>query len=173
MESSSWVIVGMAASSSFFSDVTTARGYATISSSASSTLGDGRDTSNGANSVIGTLGCAASSAIALVSPFLFRFWVCCSSTLGSGGGSTACTSTSLFLSAAFLKIVSSRPRAWMSSSHMSFGLYLRRVSDIRFAAEMIASAGVTDGLVMYLCLKNTVSDTLVDFVFIFHRFQHR
>ena len=46
-------------------------------------------------------------------------------------------------------------------------------SVILFAAEMTASSGVTDGLVMYLCLKNTVSDTRSALVLVFQRFQHR
>ena len=55
---------------------------------------------------------------------------------------------------------------------MLLGVYFLRACDIQFAAEMITSAGDTAGLVMYLCLKNTVADILVALVLMFHRFQH-
>ena len=41
------------------------------------------------------------------------------------------------------------------------------------AAAMTASSGSTVGFVMYLCLKNTVPDTLVARVSFTHNFQHR
>ena len=44
----------------------------------------------------------------------------------------------------------------------------------RFAATiMSASSGVTVGFVMYLCLKNTVHETLVALVSFNDRFQQR
>ena len=46
-----------------------------------------------------------------------------------------------------------------------------RDCNILSAAAMIASAGVTDGFVIYLCLKNTVSDTFFALVEIIHRSQ--
>ena len=172
-ESSSWVMVGTSVPVSLASsDATTARGYATIILSGMDTLGAGRPVSMGVNSVVCTLGCATTSATALVSAICFCCGVNAVCTLGVVGGSMACMLTVLLLFAAFVKMCSSRLRACTSSSHMLFGLYWRRACDILFAAEMMASSGVTVGLVMYLCLKKAVSDTLVAFVFMFHRFQH-
>ena len=48
---------------------------------------------------------------------------------------------------------------------------VRRDCDILLAAAMIASTRVIDGFVIYLCLKNTVSDTLFALVEITHRSQ--
>ena len=54
----------------------------------------------------------------------------------------------LLLAAASVKMVSRRCSACMSSSLIVFDLYVRRASDILFAADMMASSGVTDGLVI-------------------------
>ena len=159
---------------SLLDDVTTARGHATINWSApSSTLGGGAASSIGWKRVSRTLGGRDSSVMARLIAFLSCFLLCSSCTLGDGGGSMPCTSTSPLLFAACLKMLWRRLRAWMSSSHMLFGAYFRRACDIRLAADMMTSAGEIVGLVMYLCLKNTVADTLVAFVSLFHRFQQR
>ena len=52
---------------------------------------------------------------------------------------------------------------------MSVGTGLRKVSVIFPAAAMIASVNVTDLFLVYLCLKNTMSDTLPALVFVTHR----
>ena len=81
-------------------------------------------------------------------------------------------STLVLLVFASLKIWSRRASACTSSSHIPGVLCVRRASVILLAAATMASSGVSVGFVMYLCLKKTVSDTRVDFVFRFHRFQH-
>ena len=62
---------------------------------------------------------------------------------------------------------------WMAVSSMLTGMWLYNVVVIFPAATMTASAGVTAGFVIYLCLKHTVSDTLLAFVLITHKSQHR
>ena len=95
-----------------------------------------------------TLGCAASSCSAAVRD-LFVPWlgvVVC--TLGDGRIGIAFICTSLFVRATLAKMVSRRCRASRSSSHMLFGVWVRSVSVIRLAAEIITSAGVVSGFVM-------------------------
>ena len=131
-ESSSWVMAGMELSVGF--DAITARGYVTISSLVASTLGEGTSSWMGVKVVNSTLGCAAILAMALVSAALLRVLSSWLSTLGDAAGLMAVTCTSLLLLAARVKISSRRRRAERSSSHMLFGLYFRRASDIRLAA---------------------------------------
>ena len=50
---------------------------------------------------------------------------------------------------------------------------MRSASAILFAADTMTSVGLAVGLVMYLCLKNTVSDILVALVFVPQSSQHR
>ena len=172
---SSWVMVGILVPVLLMSsDVTTARGYATINWAGSvSTLGGGAGSWMGVKIVVFTLGAGrATAARALVNNVAVVVGVLLAGTLGDAGASIGFIATWVLFAAAFLKICPRRLRACTSSSAIPAGLWVRRVSVIRLAAAMMASAGVSVGFDMYLCLKNTVSDTLVDFVLRFHRFQH-
>ena len=60
----------------------------------------------------------------------------------------------------------------MEDSFRWCGIFLS-ASDMFAAAAMTESSGMTVGFVMYLCLKNTVPDTLVARVSFTHNFQHR
>lgn len=172
---SSWVMVGILVPVLLISsDVTTARGYATINWAGSvSTLGGGAGSWIGVKIVVFTLGAGRASAVsASVNKVAALLGVLLSATLGDAWASTAFIDTCVLFVAAFVKICPRRSRACTSSSVMPAVLWVRRVAVIRLAAAMMASAGVSVGFDMYLCLKKTVPDTLVDFVFRFHRFQH-
>ena len=60
----------------------------------------------------------------------------------------------------------------MEDSFRWWGIFLS-ASDMFAAAAMTESSVMTVGFVMYLCLKNTVPDTLVARVSFTHNFQHR
>ena len=157
-------------------DVTTAHGYSAINSLVVllvCTLGDGDTSYIGVNTVCCTLEGVANSSIASVSSLLVRAVLCLSCTLGVVAGFPIATiSISLCLFAASVKIFSNLLNASTFSSTMLFGLCVRSASAILFAAAMMTSDGEAVGFVMYLCLKNTMSDILVALVFVTHRFQH-
>ena len=68
------------------------------------------------------------------------------------------------------------PRCWRACTcvlDMIGCMCVCRDCKILLAAAMIASAGVTDGFVIYLCLMTTVSDTLFALVEIIQRSQQQ
>ena len=173
--SSSWVMVGMLVPVlPMSSDATTAHGYTTISRlGLLGTLGCGVGSLRGMKIVSATLEDGRCTAV--IASRSSCFVLCLflgSATLGDTASSTVLISTLVLLVIASWKIWSRRARACTSSLYIPGVLCVCRVSVIWLAAAMMASSGVSVGFVMYLCLKKTVSDTLVDFVFRFHRFQH-
>ena len=72
--------------------------------------------------------------------------------------------TNLFVFSASWNMSSRGWRTCTVVSDMIGCMWVCRDCAISFAAAMMASAGVTDGFVTYLCLKNTVSNTLFSLV---------
>ena len=93
------------------------------------------------------------------------FCVCAFCTLGAGMLSTCLICNLLLVKVALLTSVSSLAKACILVSHMLSGLWFFSASAILFVAAMMTSVGVAVRLVMYLCLKKTVSEILVLLVF--------
>ena len=77
----------------------------------------------------------------------------------------------LFSFAAFWNVSLGRWRACTVVLDILGCMCVCRDCNILLTATMIESAGVTDGFVIYLCLKDTVSDTIFALVKIIHRSQ--
>ena len=95
----------------------------------------------------------------------------CRSSWSSGGAEVSLMLANLIAFAASWNISLRRWRACTAVSDILEFICVCRDCEILSAAAMIASAEVTDGFVVYFCLKNTVSDNLFALVEITHRSQ--
>ena len=164
---SSWVMISGGLCGVIIGNTTTAStGYTTISCQGSSS-------SNGMSSTLG--GFDASTFVVRATSTLGgrdavpTCWYgscctrrgcgfCCSSCSG-GGAEVSLILSNLFSFAASWNMTSRRWVACIVVLDMLGCIWVGGDSAILTAAIMMASVGVTDGFVIYLCLKNTVSET--------------
>ena len=97
------------------------------------------------NIVCCTLGCMARSCSDAVRVLFVSWSDVVVSTLGGNRIGVAFICTSVFVRAALENMVSRRLRASRSSLHMLIGVWVRSVSVIWLAEEIIVSAGVVSG----------------------------
>ena len=130
----------------------------------------------------GNVSCHSTVGIEIITPVLGTFVVswgeCCPYWCASCCGgllvpvAVTVIGESCLSSTTCWNMVRNLPRVSRDGSWRCWGILPFNTASIFLAADIIVYVGVIVGVVMYVCLWNTIPDTCWDIVYFIHRFQH-